>query len=279
MDFPGKARGSKSARTGESPDRAAGQSRAVAARPGGSRGGKSERPHWRCRRSTGEMTHHHMAKARAADSELQLVCPLSEMHTGLLLRCGTADGQAISKKRERQVGEAQGALVVAQAQVSGLEMQLQELTAAQKQASAQHTLFDLKYATTQEHSNSRPAHSSFTWLFGIARRVQKPTQWPTAVSWRNCAQPWRPLSPKPPDTITPSRSPAHRLRHAAACLCTCHSMLLQAAAEPDAMSIQAYGRRPSYVWHAQQWQLPHAGSSGTAAESRADCLRPCPGEQ
>ena len=58
----------------------------------------------------------------------------------LLLTRGSDDGQAISKKRERQVGEAQGALVVAQAQVSGLEMQLQELTAVHKQASAQHTL-------------------------------------------------------------------------------------------------------------------------------------------
>lgn len=63
---------------------------------------------------------------------------------GLLLRCGTDNEQAISKKRERQVGEAQGALVVAQAQISGLEMQLQELTAAHKQASMQHTLSDLE---------------------------------------------------------------------------------------------------------------------------------------
>lgn len=41
--------------------------------------------------------------------------------------------QATSKKRERQVGEAQGALVMAQAQVSGLEQQIRELTAAHRQ--------------------------------------------------------------------------------------------------------------------------------------------------
>ena len=85
------------------------------------------------------MTYHHMADARSAGSEVQLICPLSHLHSALLLRCGIADGQAISKKRERQVGEAQGAIVVAQAQVSSLEMQLQELTAVHKQASVQHT--------------------------------------------------------------------------------------------------------------------------------------------
>ena len=50
--------------------------------------------------------------------------------------------QATSKKRERQVGEAQGALVMAEAQIGGLEQQIQDLTAANKQASTLLQTFD-----------------------------------------------------------------------------------------------------------------------------------------
>ena len=88
------------------------------------------------------------------------------MCSGLLLRCGTADGQTISKKRERQVGEAQGALVVAQAQVSSLEMQLQDLTAVQKQASVQHTLSDLGSATAYKHANHQASTLILAKAFG-----------------------------------------------------------------------------------------------------------------
>ena len=225
MDPSGEARGSKSARAGKSPDRAAGQSRAVPTRPSRCHGGTSEGPHWRSRRSTGDVTDRHMANARSADRELEVVGFHSELHTGLVLTCGTGDGQAISKKRERQVGEAQGALVVAQAQVSGLETQVQELTAGHKQASMQYTLSDLESATTSEHATSRLAYSSSSGLFGIVCRVQKLRHWLTAVSWHDCAQHWRLLNPKLLDTITPSRSPAHRLRHAASCLCKCHSKI------------------------------------------------------
>ena len=43
------------------------------------------------------------------------------------LRERSADVQATTKKRDRQVGEAQGALVIAQAQISGLEQQMSTL--------------------------------------------------------------------------------------------------------------------------------------------------------
>ena len=48
--------------------------------------------------------------------------------------------QAHLKKRDRQVGEAQGSLVLAQAQVSSLEQQIQELQAAHKQVCLLHLM-------------------------------------------------------------------------------------------------------------------------------------------
>ena len=59
--------------------------------------------------------------------------------------------QATSKKRERQVGEAQGALVIAEAQIGGLEQQIQDLTASHKQASALRQ-------TSGPHCRSQPLH-------------------------------------------------------------------------------------------------------------------------
>jgi len=59
--------------------------------------------------------------------------------------------QATSKKRERQVGEAQGALVMAEAQIGGLEQQIQDLTAANKQASTLRQTFD-------PHCHNQPLH-------------------------------------------------------------------------------------------------------------------------
>ena len=51
----------------------------------------------------------------------------------LLVSCVCLSAQAHLKKRDRQVGETQGSLVLAQAQVSSLEQQIQELQAAHKQ--------------------------------------------------------------------------------------------------------------------------------------------------
>ena len=59
--------------------------------------------------------------------------------------------QATSKKRERQVGEAQGALVIAEAQIGGLEQQIQDLTAANKQASTLRQ-------TSGPHCHNQPLH-------------------------------------------------------------------------------------------------------------------------
>ena len=51
----------------------------------------------------------------------------------LLVSFACLPAQAHLKKRDRQVGEAQGSVVLAQAQVSSLEQQIQELQAAHKQ--------------------------------------------------------------------------------------------------------------------------------------------------
>jgi len=59
--------------------------------------------------------------------------------------------QATSKKRERQVGEAQGALVIAEAHIGGLKQQIQDLTAANKQASILRQTFD-------PHCHNQPLH-------------------------------------------------------------------------------------------------------------------------
>ena len=58
----------------------------------------------------------------------------------LLVSFVCPSAQAHLKKRDRQVGEAQGSLVLAQAQVSSLEQQIQELQAAHKQVCLLHLM-------------------------------------------------------------------------------------------------------------------------------------------
>ncbi|CAL5220735.1 g2793 [Coccomyxa viridis] len=78
-------------------------------------------------------------QVKALTEQLEKAGKLHREHTEALqarikdLTGAVEEAQVTTKKRDRQVGEAQGALVIAQAQISGLEQRIQELTDAHKQ--------------------------------------------------------------------------------------------------------------------------------------------------
>lgn len=81
----------------------------------------------------------------ACEWRLCLPAPVQLQYDACLMLCLFVSfvclpAQANLKKRDRQVGEAQGSLVLAQAQVSSLEQQIQELQAAHKQVCLLHLM-------------------------------------------------------------------------------------------------------------------------------------------
>lgn len=81
----------------------------------------------------------------ACEWRLCLPPPVQLQYDACLMLCLSVSfaclpAQANLKKRDRQVGEAQGSLVLAQAQVGSLEQQIQELQAAHKQVCLLHLM-------------------------------------------------------------------------------------------------------------------------------------------